>query len=170
MLRPIKPPVKPLRSPLAATLLLCCAASGAADTKPLTLVLEGINADPIERAVSNSTVIFFSAGNAVITDDQTGTQTFLLENIANIHFDGEISSVDETELSLDSGVQIKVKSGIVSIEPDENTPFAYAVYSSEGRMAWQGHSATAVSLDFTTLPAGVYVIVANDKVLKFINR
>lgn len=31
MLRPIKPPVKPLRSPLAATLLLCCAALCAAE-------------------------------------------------------------------------------------------------------------------------------------------
>lgn len=170
MLRPIKPPVKPLRIPLAAALLLCYAALGAADTKPFSLVLEGFIADPVERAVSNSTVITFSAGNVVITDDQTGTQTFQLENIANIHFDGEISSVDETELTFDSGVTIKAKNGIVTIEPSENTPFAYAAYSTEGRMAYQGQSATAVSLDFTTLPTGVYVIVANDKVLKFINR
>lgn len=170
MLRPIKPPVKPLRIPLAAALLLCYATLGAADTKPLTLVLEGVNADTIERAVSNSTVISFSAGNAVITDDQTGTQTFLLEDIDNIHFDGEIASVNETELSFDSGVTIKAKNGIVTIEPSENIPFAYAAYSYEGRMAYQGQSATAVNLDFTALTAGVYVIVANEKVLKFINR
>lgn len=33
MLRPIKPPVKPLRIPLAATLLLCCAALGVVEAK-----------------------------------------------------------------------------------------------------------------------------------------
>lgn len=37
-------------------------------------------------------------------------------------------------------------------------------------MVCQGQSTEAVTIDFTALPKGVYVIVANDKTLKFTNR
>ena len=37
-------------------------------------------------------------------------------------------------------------------------------------MVCQGQSPATVTIDFTSLPTGVYVIVANNKTLKFINR
>ena len=75
----------------------------------------------------------------------------------------------KSPLEFDSGITIKSSHGVVTITPDEGA-FVYKAFSIEGRMAYAGQSASEVTLDFTTLPAGVYVIVANDKVLKFVNR
>lgn len=147
-----------------------CVPAWAAETKPLTIIIDRIGADPIEITVSTSTTITFADGNAVISDDKAGTQTIPLEDLANINFESEIASVDETEIAFDSGVTIKSANGLVTIEPGEAGAFVYAAFSIEGRMVCQGQSPAAVTIDFTSLPTGVYVIVANNKTLKFINR
>ena len=109
------------------------------ETKPFTIVIDRVGAEPLRIEIKTSTEITFSEGNAVITTANEAPQTIPLEDLANMSFDGDMSAVG-------------------------------TAFSIEGRMAYAGQSASEVTLDFTTLPAGVYVIVANDKVLKFVNR
>lgn len=140
------------------------------ETKPFTIVIDRVGAEPLRIEIKTSTEITFAEGNAVITSANEAPQTIPLEELANISFDGDMSSVEETLMTFDSGITIKSGHGIVTITSAGEGAFVYKAFSIEGRMAYAGQSVTDVTLDFTTLPAGVYVIVANDKVLKFVNR
>ena len=138
------------------------------ETKPFTIVIDRVGAEPLRIEIKKSTEITFSEGNAVITSANEAPQTIPLEDLANLSFDGDMS-VEDTRMTFDSGITIKSSHGVVTITPGEGA-FVYKAFSIEGRMAYAGQSASEVTLDFTTLPAGVYIIVANDKVLKFVNR
>lgn len=159
------------KSVLSLILLVLMAGVNVArgETKPFTIVIDRVGAEPLRIEIKTSTEITFSEGNAVITTANEAPQTIPLEDLANMSFDGDMSSVEETLMTFDSGITIKSSHGVVSITPGEGA-FVYKAFSVEGRMAYAGESATEVALDFTTLPAGVYIIVANDKVLKFVNR
>ena len=73
------------------------------ETKPFTIVIDRVGAEPLRIEIKKSTEITFSEGNAVITSANEAPQTIPLEDLANMSFDGDMSSVEETLMTFDSG-------------------------------------------------------------------
>ena len=115
MLRPIKPPVKPLRIPLAATLLLCCAALGVVEAKsadrrsaPLPGLDQGITVptDIRDAVPSDCPNLLYCAtcDGENFLEGWTGTYT-LQKNTSGKFYRYQIEQVTSPELDLSGAVR-----------------------------------------------------------------
>jgi len=119
--------------------------------------------------VSTQTRITFSKDltKMIVSENNSDkTQTMDVNNIANIVFTID-SSDGLTDHNLDDLI-ISHSGGIVTISGAET--IEYSVWDMSAAQVACGRGNQTVTIDFTALPAGVYIIKANNKTIKFINH
>ena len=125
------------------------------------------NATPIE--LSTATRITFSQDMSemlVTTDGQESPMAFNIDDIAGITF--TLSSGIDQAVSFMDGLEISNAGGIVTITATGE--FRFSVWTAAGQLIGSGTGDQCAQLDFTDKAPGMYIIKANDKTLKFINR
>lgn len=131
------------------------------------MVINTSQGNPVEIELSTATRITFSEDLSTMTvngeDDDVSID---IDNISNIMFTID-SSVDNVVKDLD-GLKISSRGYIVTISGAGQ--IEYLAVDMSGSRQFAGHARDSVTLDFSTRPAGVYIIRANNTTFKFIKR
>lgn len=132
------------------------------------MIVSPVNAEPKKFEVTTGTRITFSKDKSkmIVTTDNSGNSEFEIEDIANIIFTID-SSVDCIGEDFDD-LNISNNGGIVTITATGT--IQYSVWNLSGNHVAGGQADESVTIDFTSRAAGVYIIKANNKTVKFINR
>lgn len=133
------------------------------------MIVNTLSGDKVSIDLSTATRITFSPDQAsmFVSGGTAGDDmTFDIDDISSIMFTFE-SSVDNPGRDV-NGLNILSRGTLVSIAG--SGPIEYAAADAAGRLHFAGHGVGIVILDFSTRPAGVYVVRANNTTFKFINR
>lgn len=129
------------------------------------MVVNTSQGNPVEIELSTATRITFSEDLSTMTvkgeDDDVSID---IDDISNIMFTID-SSVDNVVKDLD-GLNISSRGYIVTISGAGQ--IEYLAVDMSGSPQFAGQSRDNVTLDFSTRPAGVYIIRANNTTFKFI--
>lgn len=129
------------------------------------MVVNTSQGNPVEIELSTATRITFSEDLSTMTvkgeDDDVSID---IDDISNIMFTID-SSVNNVVKDLD-GLKISSRGYIVTISGAGQ--IEYLAVDISGSRQFAGQSRDNVTLDFSTRPAGVYIIRANNITFKFI--
>lgn len=152
-------------------LLLTCACAwpvhAAAQTRFMNVTTTSAEVKKIE--VTTQTRITFSKDlNEMIvsTGNPDQTQKFTVDEITNIVFTID-STTDIAEQPFDD-LAISHSDGIVTISGTGTIDFA--VWNTSGALVTSGRGSDTVNVDLSAASAGIYIIKANNKTLKFIKH
>ncbi len=140
--------------------LLATAAIGLSAGAKDTIVLTDNSGKTNEMHVGAIEEITFSNGNIIITTSN-GKKSFPLGDLDNIAFDYMASSNEDITISI-SGTTITAEANSA-----DKTLNIIAV-NTAGMIVAATKGRESVSIDFSNWPRGIYIIVANDKTIKFI--
>lgn len=108
-------------------------------------------------------------GTTMTVTETDGVHTVDVKDVKALTFDYDFSSVDNVEQALDD-VAIKSNGSVVTISSLSGKPVTVQVYNLQGVEVVSHHGADVVTVDFGAYAPGVYIIKAQDKVIKFNNR
>ncbi len=152
---------------LATFCIAVCSSYSSAATR--TMVVNTSASEPEMIEVSLQTRITFSDNHSkmiVTGENDADSYTFNVKDIENIVFTAT-SSQKLTGVDLDD-IKISYVEGILTIfGPDIIT---YGVWNTNGTQMAIGSGNETVTLDMGDLPAGVYIVKANDKAIKFVKH
>ncbi len=140
--------------------LLATAAIGLSAGAKDTIVLTDNSGKTNEMHVGAIEEITFSNGNIIITTSN-GKKSFPLGDLDNIAFDYMASSNEDITIPI-SGTTITAEANSA-----DKTLNIIAV-NTAGMIVAATKGRESVSIDFSNWPRGIYIIVANDKTIKFI--
>lgn len=130
-------------------------------------VKTGAGVSPIE-VTTGSRVTFSSDLTQMIVDNGTAekARAFDIDGIENIVFTvnsgTELVETTLNELKVSANGRVLTISGAGRID--------YAVWDTSGIPAISGTGSGTVSIDFSTLKSGIYIIKANNTTLKYVNH
>lgn len=159
---------------LKPILVLCVSAgmyTAAQATNPdkIVVTLPG-SENPVTVDITNTTRITFGADEKTlnISDNSLASPlTFNVKDIEKITFDLDINSAKD--ISSDLGDMLVSNSrGVFTISTKGK--IAYGAWTATGQQILSGTATDNVEIDFTTLPAGVYILKANNRTIKFVNK
>lgn len=134
------------------------------------LVVEAAEGEPTVIPMTVETRIAFSTdGTRMLVTPATGmeTQSFNVADVNRVTFDLTYSGTDDIMASAGE-VSIVNRDGKVIVSAPG--VFHYGVWNMSGVCITSGDASDNVTLDFSSRPDGVYVIMAAGKTIKFINR
>ncbi len=148
--------------------LLATAAIGLSAGAKDTIVLTDNSGKTNEMHVGAIEEITFSNGNIIITTSN-GKKSFPLGDLDNIAFDYMASSNEDITIPIESDVNISISGTTITAEANsaDKTLNIIAV-NTAGMIVAATKGRESVSIDFSNWPRGIYIIVANDKTIKFI--
>lgn len=133
------------------------------------MVITKLDGSPEHTAlIDPGTKITFSGENMAVTLPDASVIDIPLASVEKIRFDLS-SGVDDISTTDLGDVTINVNHKVVTISANGNK-VRYAAFSMAGTLVAAGATDTYVSVDFAGLQPGVYIIKANDKVIKFLNK
>lgn len=134
-----------------------------------TMHVHCLGGEPTSVPLTTATHITFDAEGEQMLVSQGDTEPlmFPVGDIDKILFDLKTSSVDEVRSDL-GGVTVTVSHGVLTLESP--APFSYGAWNAAGVTVANGKAESTVTLDFTSLPAGVYIVRAGGKTVKFTNK
>ena len=156
--------------PIIALCLMTGIGTAVSAEQPVLVFQKSGSADPAKVALTTDTRIVFSddAKQLNVSDPaQPQDATFDLADVEKITFDLSSSSVDDITAQL-GALTITNHFGTVTLEADG--AINYGAWTAAGQQVMSGTANGNVELDFKSLPAGVYILKANDKTIKFINK
>lgn len=154
--------------PILPFLFICASAVPLISTaQTRTMIVTTSSSDVKKFEVSTQTRITFSKDltemNVSVADQ---AQTFNIDDIINITFTID-STTDLAEQDLND-LKISYSSGIVIISGADN--IEYSVWNMSGLKIDSGSGSQIVTVDLSCITAGVYIINANNKTVKFIKH
>lgn len=154
---------KLLQIAFAAAAVAAGAVDGLAEQKVVITALDG-NVSKINIA-DISRITFDGAEMTVATAN--GNSVFNVADVDNIAFDLSTSAAEEISTRLDD-IDIKVSGGVLTVAGPQGKLLKVSVYDLKGVAVGQSVGTETVSVDFNTMPAGIYIVRANDKTIKII--
>jgi hypothetical protein len=120
-----------------------------------------------DSVFSLSTVnrISFS-GDSVVVATATGDTKIAIADVDKIKFDIEVTAVDDITAGLGDDLTIIVANSQVTINRADGGEISTTVYNLQGQPVTAQVAQASVTIDLTSLNAGVYIIKANNKVIK----
>lgn len=153
---------------LGLTLLLAGASALALHAdKGVTVNLS--DGEPVQVPFAAIERINFADGLMHITAHDHTVTHVPLADITNMRFDEEITQTDVRDIDLDN-ISIHARNGEIEIIATEGLPLDICVYSLAGRRVAAQCTTAPCSLRMSDMDPGVYIIIVNDKTLKYINR
>lgn len=127
-------------------------------------------ADGSERVQYNlddiSSITF--AGDMMTVTHAGGESSHAIDDIASIRFDIELGQ-DAIEQVLDGGLAIRAEHGVIYVTAADGRHIAVEVYDTAGRRVLATGAPATVTVAMNQMAPGVYIIKANDKVIKYKN-
>lgn len=109
-------------------------------------------------------------GGAMHLKDTDGTVTDIpYASVTDIRFDLEIDPNSVTDATFES-MTLGINRGLISISAPDGTDVDLSIFSLSGQTVSSQRLKAPCTLDLNGLDKGVYIIKANDKTLKYINR
>lgn len=155
---------------LVALFVFAVSLNAVTGKEKIVITMSGADS-PHKIEITGSTRITFDSASGkmlVGSPDSPIPVEFDINDIERITFDMTTSSAESIATDLD-GVSIVNNHGVVTITAAEGT-VTYAAWNSKGLSVAAGTSADPVVLDFTAMPGEVYIVKANYKILKFVNK
>lgn len=144
-----------------------CMASVPLHAEEPQMVVKTVSGEPVQIGLSTDTRITFSADQMEMIVSNPGEKsTFDIDDISSIEFT-ILSGVDTPVRDID-GLKISSKGKVVTISGTGE--IEYIVVDLSGRRHFFGKAADQVTLDFSDLVSGIYIVKANNTSFKFINR
>ncbi len=133
-----------------------------------TMIVSPVSAEPQKFEITTGTRITFPKDRSkmIVSDGISAPAEFDICDIASIVFSMD-SAIDGVEAELND-LHFSNAGGILTISGAPT--ISYAVWNLSGHQMAAGQGDRSVSLDFTTLAAGVYIVKANNRTIKYINR
>lgn len=154
------------RSKFLCTMLLLVATSFVANADEY-LVVQSANGGASQKFnVADITQISFS-GNDMVVEQSSGSATIAVTDIEQITFDLQTSAVETVEAELSEDVTFAASNGVVTITNPTGNALNIAVYNLKGMPVYQRTGVSSDTIDFNAMSAGIYIIKANNKVIKF---
>jgi hypothetical protein len=131
------------------------------------LVVQSANGGASQKFnVADITQISFS-GNDMVVEQSSGSTTIAVTDIEQITFDLQTSAVKTVEAELSEDVTFAASNGVVTITNPTGNALNIAVYNLKGMPVYQRTGVSSDTIDFNAMSAGIYIIKANNKVIKF---
>ncbi len=140
----------------------------AAEPNPLSVVPAGegsVRQFPIDKIDK----ITFDGANMIVTTAD-GSEALPVSQIEKLCFDLEYDGVGEVAADLADGLHTAISGGILSVTAGPGTAIHIAVYDTAGMLRHAVNATATASVDFNTMPSGIYIIKVNDKTIKYMNR
>lgn len=140
----------------------------AAEPEIVIVSTNGANTKKIELTPTTRITFNTAEGKMILLPSaDVAPMEFPVEGIEKITFDLTTNSVEDIDADL-NGISIENRHGLVTITaPGE---FAYGAWNANGVAVAAGNANGTVTIDFSIMPRGIYIIKANDKILKFVNK
>lgn len=158
-----------ITSPMKKRILLAgiamglCASMYAEDK----LVVTGNGGTATSVEISKISEITFD-GNTMLVVTPDGRLSFHTDDISQISFDLSLSGTDKITSSLSENLNISTDNGIVTVSAADGMAVTLDIFDIKGACRMSLRANGTVTADTSTLPKGVYIIKANDKVVKYI--
>ncbi len=151
-------------------LSICLTSVARSEVDKMVIHLNG-GGEAKEFVISDKTKITFDGNSMSVSQDVGDSFMVSVADVDKISFDLQSSSVEEIETSLGDNVSVVVNGGCVTIgSTDGVSAVNYGAYSTSGQTVVSGVTDREVTIDFTAMQRGVYIIKANSKTIKFINK
>ena len=144
--------------------------SGTVSAEIGRLVVNTTNGGKTPYAITEQTRLTVGPGTVTIADGKSAPVEIAISDIEKITFDYSTTSVEEVTAELGDGVTIEVHGPVVSIIPSGDAAVSYGAYSVNGLTIADGTAAAPVEIDFSNYAPGLYIIRANSKTIKFVNK
>lgn len=148
-----------------ATVLLCAATASwaQADDK---VVVTGTDGNPAQISIADISQITFDGKTMTIATASAGNKDFQITAVDFITFDLSASSIDDIVTPLDD-ITVSSQSGVLTVSAAADVPLTLNVYNLKGILVSSQTGSQSLSVDFNALPAGVYIVKANNKTIKY---
>lgn len=146
---------------LGTALALGATLSAVADDK---LVVNGTDGSKTEHAISEIARIKFDGSRMLVTTT-TGDKEYQIDAIARLTFDLVSTANAEIKASLDD-LTVEISGGILTVTSAKGAPVDIRLFNLQGHAVAAVKSDAAASFDLNTLTKGVYIVKANNKVIK----
>lgn len=157
------------KSILVVTALGLSSPGWAETSKHLSIIPTDYPDQPVHIALEGLKKITFDDDNNMIITHAEGNQTMPVDNIGCIRFDMELSSKEEIAATLADVISVKHSGGVLSLSYKDDKALAVEVYNLKGGKVCAVEAAGTVKIDFNKYPEGVYIVKANDKIIKIKN-
>lgn len=144
--------------------------SGTASAEIGKLVVNGTNGGKTPFAITEQTRLKVGPGTITIADGPSAPVEIAIADIEKITFDLSTSSIENISAELGDGVTVEVQGPVVSIIPSGDAPVNYGAYTINGLTIAVGTASAPVEIDFSNYSPGLYIIRANSKTVKFVNK
>lgn len=106
-------------------------------------------------------------GNMMVVRTSQGEESLDINSIADMLFD-TVSGIEGVyESQADGGLLVNINKGILKAShPD--TPIHLRIFDMSGKMKASAEGMAELEYDLSVLDSGVYIVMVNDKAIKFI--
>ena len=120
-----------------------------------------------EYSISSISKITFE-GNTMNIATSDGVKTADVLALENITFSMKTSATDNIVKDFEDGISISSRNGVIEVSAKSDVDIKIDIFSIGGNHIMQVNGKGNASADLTQLPAGIYIVKANNKTIKFI--
>ena len=120
-----------------------------------------------EYSISSISKITFE-GNTMNIATSDGVKTADVLALENITFSMKTSATDNIVKDFEDGISISSRKGVIEVSAKSDVDIKIDIFSMGGNHIMRVNGGGNASADLTQLPAGIYIVKANNKTIKFI--
>lgn len=106
-------------------------------------------------------------GNMMVVRTAEGEETLDIDSIEDMLFDIVSGIEDVYESQTDGGLLLKVEGGILKASQND-AALHLRIFDMSGKMMATSSAVAELEYDLSTLNSGTYIVMVNDKAIKFI--
>lgn len=128
------------------------------------------NGVPTEFDLSKIGKLTFDGNHFMIHLADGTRETIAIKDIDKLIFDLEISSVGEERIEAVTGTDINiiVENNVMTVTELNNKPLNVMVFNANGMRVAATKGIGSLQVDFNTMTPGMYIIKANDRIIKYL--
>lgn len=149
--------------PLVFALAVPGAATAAA-RNPMTVV-PAAGSEKRAYQLQDVAKISFADGSMLVHSLSGSVDAVPLEEIEKIVFDAELDAIGESAANF-GALTVSLSGRVVTARMSDGAMVSVTVSDTAGRVVFSGQQAGCCSVDLGRFPQGVYIVKANDKVIK----
>lgn len=155
---------KPIKTTLLAAMMALTFAPGLRADKGL--VITGPQGQMTGFSFAKLQQVTFVNGQMMVQLED-GTEAVPLADIEQITFDEVAQSGTDLVSDLSDGLTLTVADGVATVSIADNAPLSVLVCAVNGRIVYSAETTGTSTIDLRREPTGIYIIKANNKLIKF---
>jgi hypothetical protein len=152
----------------AAAFLSTPALRAQADTTDTMQISYTAGGDNTVFDITDVSRITFDGDNMIVATTTSGDKSFAIADIDKIRFDLDVAHVDDISANLGDEISIDAAQGLLNISIANGGMLNVAVFNMQGQALKTINAEGFVSLDLNSYTPGIYIIKANNKIIKYV--